>query len=333
MASFIRRSTVLLQASFAWNLPSPRTFSRSLGGCFNDSAQLPFVHFVSLPLHYCSCRHRSAWPLRPNRRSSFPDQRIALCRLAFLCMTTPAHGLVPVRVRRRRRSNAIAVLKRAARREPSAGRFLFNRTSPGTVPSRMQKPALRRNAGSESAVLNAAYDYSAACGRVGPLPGCHPQHVIEDDRAERRGTDAVEREAATLSLKLPAPSTSATATVMRLRGFEKSTRFSTQIRARGRGDQAEHHDRQAAEHRPGNGRRCSAPNFGEKPSRIANAGRDDEDQRRIDPRDRHHAHVLGIGGHAGAAGRAGHHGGDAVAHEGAAEIGIEVAARSSRRWP
>ena len=73
---------------------------------------------------------------------------------------------------------------------------------------------------------------------------------------------------ATVSLKLPAPSTSATATVMRLRALEKSTRFSTQMRPA----VAAISPNTTIESPPSTGPgmvRISAPNFGEKPSRIA----------------------------------------------------------------
>ena len=72
-----------------------------------------------------------------------------------------------------------------------------------------------------------------------------------------------------VSLKLPAPSTRATATVIRLRGFGEIDPVLDPDPARRRGDQAEHHDREAAEHRHREWCRISAPNFGEKPSRIA----------------------------------------------------------------
>src|ERR671910_495000 len=114
-----------------------------------------------------------------------------------------------------------------------------------------------------------------------------------------------------VSLKLPAPSTSATATVMRFFGSEKSTRFSTQIRPAA----AAIKPNTTIDKPPSTGTGMvwmSAPNFGEKPGRV-------------DARHRHHAHVLGIGRDPGAAERARHHSRDAVADEGAAEQRIEVA--------
>ena len=48
----------------------------------------------------------------------------------------------------------------------------------------------------------------------------------------------------------------------------------------------------------------TAPNLGEKPSTMAISAGDHEHRGRIDLGRRHHADVLGIGGHAGAAGRA-----------------------------
>src|SRR5215203_4812929 len=93
------------------------------------------------------------------------------------------------------------------------------------------------------------------------------QEVVEDDGAEGRGADAVE-EPPSVSLKLPAPSTRATATVMRLRGSEKSTRFSTQIRPA----VAAMRPNTTIERPPSTGTGMvwiSAPNFGEKPRRIA----------------------------------------------------------------
>src|SRR5919112_333103 len=104
----------------------------------------------------------------------------------------------------------------------------------------------------------------------------------------------------TFSLKLPAPSTSATATVIRLRGFEKSTRFSTQIRPAA----AAMRPKTTIDRPPSTETGIvwmSAPNFGENPSRIAM--------------------------HAGAAEEARQHGRDPIAHEAAAEVGIEVAPR------
>jgi hypothetical protein len=66
------------------------------------------------------------------------------------------------------------------------------------------------------------------------------------------------------SLKLPAPRTSATATVIRLRGREKSTRFSTQIRPAA----AAIRPKTTIDRPPSTGPgivEMKAPNFGDRP--------------------------------------------------------------------
>ena len=141
-------------------------------------------------------------------------------------------------------------------------------------------------------------------GRSDHRPGFLAQDRVRDDRAERRGADPAGPKPPIFSEKSPAPSTSVTAATIRLRLSEKSTLLTTQIRApvtaispnttidtppstgRNRLDHRAELRREAEHDRDHRG--------------------DREHERRVDPRDGHHADVLRVGRHARAADAARH---------------------------
>src|SRR5579875_967481 len=94
-----------------------------------------------------------------------------------------------------------------------------------------------------------------------------------------------------------------------------------------RGDEAEEHYGQSAEHAGSAVGQCGdqRAKLGAEAQQDGNKGRDDEDECRVDARDRHDANIFGIGSDTGASPEARNDGGDGITQEGAAQVLIQVA--------
>ena len=152
------------------------------------------------------------------------------------------------------------------------------------------------------------------------------QQGVQDDGAERGGADPAQREITQLDGEITR------AQHQRDRGHDQVAVIAEidlvhhPDTGAGHGDQAKHHDRHAAQHGRRDGLDQGAE-LGREAQHDGDQGRHHEDQGGIDAGHGHHADVLGIGGDAGAADRAGHHGGHAVTDERAAQVAVQVLAR------
>ncbi len=107
-----------------------------------------------------------------------------------------------------------------------------------------------------------------------------------------------------LSVRSPAPAVSAAATVIRFRGSEKSTLFSTQIRPA----MAAIKPNSTIDKPPMTGpgiERIRAPKFWREAQQDRDDGSNDKQEGRIDLCRRHHTDVLGVSRHSGAAAEGG----------------------------
>src|SRR4030095_14211926 len=143
--------------------------------------------------------------------------------------------------------------------------------------------------------------------------------LIEDDRAERRGADAAERESADRKREV------AGADRQRGGGRDEIARApevdlvdDPDARPRG-GDEAEHDDGEAAKYSTWDSADQRAE-LGREPEQDRGERGDHEHERGIDLGDGHDADVLRVRRDARAAARAGDHGRDAVAQERASEV-------------
>src|SRR5215831_4941666 len=128
-----------------------------------------------------------------------------------------------------------------------------------------------------------------------------------------------------LRVRSPAAAVSAEPAVIKFLGLEKSTLFSTQIRPA----MAAINPNSTIDKPPMTGPGIdwmSAPNFGEKPSRIEPDRSDHKQKSRIDLCCRHHTNVLGVSRDAGAAAGGRHNRGQTVTQERAAQEAIKSSA-------
>src|SRR5580700_8051417 len=128
-----------------------------------------------------------------------------------------------------------------------------------------------------------------------------------------------------LSVRSPAPAVSAVATVIRIRGLEKSTLFSTQIRPA----MAAIKPNSTIDKPPMTGpgiERNQSTKFWREPQQDRDDGGNDKQKSRIDLCGRHHTDVLGVSRHPGAAAEAGNNRGQTVSQKRAAQEAIEASA-------